>query len=120
MTYTSGDHWYSLVMTPECAIAFYAGGLLILGGLMVLIPRFRIGRIVIATAVAVVFMAFVNQLRLALLAHVFGVYGRDAFEWAHSLGGSTLMVVGLTLSLGIFMVIVLRRSRHRSSDNRGA
>lgn len=103
--------WLGLRMTAECSIAFYAGAILLFGALMVLIPRFAILRVLLATAIAVTTMVLLNQVRLAGLAWVFGAHGRGTFEWAHSIGGSVLMIGGLAVTLMLFFFVVVRGGR---------
>ena len=103
--------WQGLRMTAECSIAFYVGAILLFAALMMLIPRFAIGRVLLAGAIAATAMALLNQVRLAGLAWVLGAQGHAAFEWAHAIGGSVLMIGGLAVTLTLFFFVVVRRGR---------
>ena len=103
--------WLGLRMTAECSIAFYVGAILLFAALMMLIPRFSIGRVLLASAIAATTMVLLNQVRLAGLAWVFGEHGRETFEWAHSIGGSVLMIGGLAVTLVLFFFVVVRAGR---------
>lgn len=109
-----GGDWSGLRMTVECSIAFYVGAILLFGALMLLLPRFSMPRTLLATGVSAVWMVLLNQVRMFGLAWVLGEKGHDAFEWAHSLGGSILMLSGLAAALALFFVVVVRRSRKRA------
>ncbi|MGH1549258.1 exosortase R [Leifsonia poae] len=109
--FKQGDTWLGLRMTAECSIAFYVGAILLFAALMMLIPRFAILRVLLASAIAVTTMVLLNQVRLAALAWVFGAHGRETFEWAHSIGGSVLMIGGLAVTLTLFFFVVVRGGR---------
>jgi exosortase/archaeosortase family protein len=105
------DHWYALRVTAECSIAFYAGAVLLLAGLLTMIPRLNPLRILVAALVSAVALVALNQVRMVMLAIVFSSFGDDAFEWAHSLGGSFLMIFGLAGCLFLFFRLVIRGGR---------
>ena len=105
--------WLGLRMTAECSIAFYVGAILLFAALMMLIPRFTILRVLLAGAIAVTTMILLNQVRLVALAWVFGAHGRETFEWAHSIGGSVLMIGGLAVTLTLFFFVVVRTPQRR-------
>ena len=107
------DTFLALRITIECSIALYAGSIVIFGGLLMMLPRLRTVRVVVATALGAGLMILLNQVRIVGLAWVLSEYGRDGFEWAHSLGGSFLMTAGLVVSLGVFLGIVPRRRPRR-------
>lgn len=103
--------WYALIITPECSIAFYVGALVLLGAALLLIPRFQMSRILLAVAVSSLGMIALNQVRLAALGFIRAEYGGQAFDWAHTLGGSFLMMAGLAGCLALFFVVVVRGGR---------
>lgn len=99
--------WWALRVTVECAIAFYIGPVIMLGGLLSAIPRMGLVRVFSATAIVVAALVLLNQVRLLMLGFVLGTYGRGAFEWAHSLAGSFLMLFGLAGCLFLFFRLVI-------------
>lgn len=113
---TSDDRWFGLRITIQCAIALYVGPILILGGLMSSLTRLPLVRVLGATALAVVLMVTLNQVRFVLLAVVLATWGHDAFDWAHSLGGSFLMLFGLAASLFLFFRIIMGAVRPPRTD----
>ncbi|WAA65637.1 exosortase R [Microbacterium oxydans] len=102
-----GDTWWALRVTIECAIALYLGPVIMVGGLLTAIPRMGLLRVFTATTIAVAALLLLNQVRLLMLGFVLGTYGRGAFEWAHSLAGSFLMLFGLAGCLFLFFRVVI-------------
>lgn len=113
VVFLAGGDWLAMRITIECSIALYAGSIVIFGGLLLMLPRLRTVRVVVATAIGVALMILLNQVRIVGLAWVFAEHGREGFEWAHSLGGSFLMTAGLVVSLGVFLAIVPRRRKRK-------
>ncbi|RKR74705.1 exosortase R [Frondihabitans australicus] len=120
--YTYLGRGFVLRVTEECSIALYIGPIAIFGGLLTLVRRLRLRRIALATGIALVGMALLNQFRILALGFVFGTWGHDAFEWAHSLGGSFLMLFGLAACLAVFFRIVVigaKRSDRKATIKAG-
>lgn len=109
-----GATWWALRVTIECAIALYVGPIIMLGGLLTAIPRMSLVRVFSATAIAAAALVVLNQMRLLMLGFVLGQYGKGAFEWAHSLAGSFLMMFGLAGCLFLFFRVVILGSIRRS------
>ncbi|AAT89217.1 hypothetical protein ATY41_08105 [Leifsonia xyli subsp. xyli] len=109
--YQVAGRWYGMVITSECSIALYAGPILMLAAVFLIMSRFGTIRTLVAAAISVILLAMLNQIRLLGLAYVLSHWGADAFQWWHSLGGSFLMVSGLASILFLFFVMVIRRHR---------
>lgn len=107
--------WRGLQITPECSVAFFIAGAVVLGALLSAVPRFSVARVLLATCCAASFMVGLNQFRFVALAWVLAGYGKQPFEWAHSLGGSLLMVVGQLACFAIFVLLLVRRERFGGS-----
>ncbi len=108
IAYHLGDHWYALQITPECSAFIYLGAIFILAAIFAAIPRYRLGPLALALLLSSSILLLLNQVRFMGLAWVLGTYGKTAFDWAHSLGGSFLMMGGLAASLLIFFLLVVR------------
>lgn len=108
-----GEHWYAFVITAECSIAFYLGAILVVSAAIALLPRIRATRLLTATLIAMVLMTALNQVRFLGLAIIRAELGAEAFNWAHTLGGSILMLFGLGGCLFLFLMYVVRPSRRR-------
>jgi exosortase/archaeosortase family protein len=109
------QHWYAMRVTVECAIAFYVGGVLFFTGLLALIPRLNVLRLLLAAAASIAGLVALNQVRLLMLEFVFSHFGRDAFDWAHSLVGSFLMLFGIAGCLLLFFQLAVKH-RHRGAS----
>jgi exosortase/archaeosortase family protein len=105
-----GDgHWFALRITAECAIAFYVAAILALTAALLLLPRFPIGRLLIAGGVGVAGMVLLNQVRFIWLGYAFSFQSREVFDWVHIVGGSILMAVGMAATLLFFVLFVVRK-----------
>lgn len=111
IAFESGGHWYALIITPECSIAFYIAAIVFLGAALALVPRLRLSRVFLAVGISALGLFVLNQFRTASLAFLLSNYGPDAFDWAHTVGGSFLMMAGLTGCLALFFILVVRGSR---------
>ncbi|WP_025159059.1 exosortase R [Leifsonia aquatica] len=111
VAFETGGHWYALIITPECSIGFYVAAIVFLGAALTLVQRFRLSRIFLAVGISALGLVLLNQVRIAGLAFLLSHYGHDAFDWAHSIGGSFLMMAGLTGCLALLFVLVVRGSR---------
>ncbi|MDZ5145664.1 exosortase R [Microbacterium testaceum] len=114
------DHWMVLRVTVQCAIAFYAGALAILGGVLGISSRIKIARIALATITGIVGLTALNQLRLLVIGFAWGTWGRTGFAWAHGPIGTSIMLIGMAGALAVFFLIAVRKragaaSRLRSS-----
>lgn len=119
VAYASGDPavffrasggWYALVVGAECSVAFSLAAICVLGGVLALVKRLSLVRVVGATAISMTGMVLLNQVRIVGLAFVRAEFGQETFDWAHSLGGSFLMMAGLAGSLALFFAFVVRRA----------
>lgn len=111
IAFEGSGHWFALRITAECAIAFYVGALLLVSAALIVLPRFPIGRLLIATPLGVLGLALVNQVRLGWLAYALSFQGREVFDWVHVVGGSILMAAGMAATLLAFVVFVARKPR---------
>jgi exosortase/archaeosortase family protein len=108
VTFVIDERWFSLIVTPECSVAFYIGPILLLGAAIVLIRRVPIHRVLLAASVSAALLIALNQARFLGLAFALSHFGRNTFDWWHSLGGSFLMLSGVALSLFLFFRLVVR------------
>jgi exosortase/archaeosortase family protein len=117
-----GGHWYALRVTIECSIALYLGPLMMLGGALLATPRMGVIRIALATLTSVTTMAALNQARFLMLGYALGSGDRARFDWMHSLVGSSMMLLGIALSLTLFFRVVVVGSRRtvRSAGRRSS
>lgn len=112
VAYLVGGSWYALRITAECSVAFYIGGLLLFGAALSTALRLPPLRVVLASAAGVAVLALTNQARILGLGLIRGEFGSEAFAWAHSLGGSLLMLLGVVVALALFFAIAIdRRAR---------
>lgn len=107
-----GEHWYAIRITAECSIAFYAGAIAIAGAAIVLVPKIRIVRVLPAVLISMAVMVALNQVRFVGLTYALGAHGIEVFDWAHTIGGSILMMAGITGCIFFFLMYVVRPSRH--------
>jgi exosortase/archaeosortase family protein len=102
--------WAGLVVTSECSAAFFVGGVLVVGGLLVIVwHRSPAVRLLVATAATIALLLLVNTARLALLAEAAARWGTVGFGWAHTVAGSILMIATLCLSVIVFVRVGLLR-----------
>ena len=107
IAYLIDGGWFALRITAECSVAFFAGGLLILGGTLSLVLRLNPLRSACALVAGTAVLILVNQARFLGLGLVRGRLGQEAFEWAHTLGGSVLMLTGVIVALLLFFRIAI-------------
>ncbi|SBN61229.1 exosortase/archaeosortase family protein [Curtobacterium sp. 9128] len=118
VVFRSGDlQWNVLEITLECAIAFLLAGLLVMGAALVSVARFSLVRVLLAIGVGASLLVAVNQLRIVMLSLVLAHGGINAFEWAHSFAGSVVSLAGLTLTLLVVFVLVVRPGSRASTRN---
>lgn len=118
IAFAVGADWWALRVTTECAIALYIGPLLAFAGLFVAFPSISLVRTAWALVVAGVTLVLLNQARLVGLGYVFAEWGLNAYDWAHSLVGSFLMIFGVAGCLTLFFFAVIRPSRRGRSRTR--
>lgn len=110
--------WAGLVVTSECSAAFFVGGVLVVGGLLVIVwHRSPAVRLLVATTATIGLLLLVNTARLAFLAEAAARWGSVGFGWAHTVGGSVLMIATLCLAVIVFARVGLLR---RSEPSRNA
>lgn len=110
---------YLVNVTLECSVALYLAVVIAMGSSMLLFPRLRLTRVLLAMTAAAAGVILLNQLRLLLLELALLHGGRAVFEWMHSLVGSTLMLVGLGVCLLIFFRMAVAGSPFRSAHTTG-
>jgi exosortase/archaeosortase family protein len=116
VVYRIGGAWYALRITAECSVAFYIGGLLILGAAVSTALRLPPVRVLLAAVAGVAVLVLTNQTRILGLGLIRGEFGSEAFAWAHSLGGSLAMLLGVVVALMLFFAItVTRRARSEAT-----
>lgn len=102
--------WAGLVVTSECSAAFFVGGVLVVGGLLVILwHRSTAVRLLVATAATIALLLLVNTARLTLIAEAAARWGTVGFEWAHTVAGSVLMIATLCLATIVFARVGLLR-----------
>ena len=106
--------WVSLRVIPQCAIAGYLGGILLLAAILVSLPRVRILRLIAATILAAMSLILLNQFRLLVIGVMYAEGGREAFNWAHGPLGSIIMMLGVAAVLSGFFLFCVRDSRRRA------
>jgi exosortase/archaeosortase family protein len=114
-------HWYGIRLTIECSIAFYIAALVALAAVLLLLPRTSVARVLLAAGLGTIGLFVLNQIRLEMLAFALGRMNKEAFNWAHSLFGSVLMLIGVALCLLLFLRMSFRREanpRHRGAEDR--
>ncbi|MFJ2535756.1 hypothetical protein [Microbacterium maritypicum] len=110
--YARGGKWWALRVTPECGIGVYVAGILVLTGALSLIQKVSLLRLFFAASVSIAILVLLNQVRFAALGYIFAELGRDAFNISHSLGGSSLMLLGMVICLLFyFRTLVANSSR---------
>lgn len=109
--FRTGTSYWSLRVTAECSIAYFAGAILLIAAGFLFFRRYEPVRVMTATAISVVGLMGLNQVRFLALGWIMSATDHTTFEWAHSLGGSFLMIFGLAASLFCFfrLVIVTRK-----------
>lgn len=112
------DHWMVLRVTVQCAIAFYAAAIAMLGGFLVVGSRIRLTRIALATVTGIIGLTALNQLRLLIIGFAWGTWGAPGFSWAHGPIGTLMMLVGMAGALAGFFLIVVRLRRGEDSRPR--
>jgi exosortase/archaeosortase family protein len=103
--------WFGLKVTALCAIAYYIGPLLALGGILLAGTRIGVLRVLAATAVGSASLILLNQLRLFLIAFAYRQGDHGAFNWMHGPVGSTIMLIGVAGVFVAFFTICLRGRR---------
>lgn len=107
---------HGLDITPSCSLARLAAPLLIVAGLLVAVPRFRPGRVVLAVTSALLLLGLINQGRMVLIAFTVDRFGlADAQLYVHTLAGSLITVLGIATCLALAAWITFSGSRGGAS-----
>jgi exosortase/archaeosortase family protein len=110
-------YWHSNVMvggvevTAECSSALLIGPLLLAGAAMIISGRFPRRRIGIALALACPLLFLLNLVRLVSIAWASSRWSYDGFNWAHTVAGALLGIAAVTVSVGVFLLILLYQGR---------
>ena len=104
---------HALRVTYECTSAFLLGPLLLGGALVAAVSgrRFRLRRILTATAIGAAVAFGINVARLTMIAWAIDRWGESGYEWSHVVAGSVVTIIGATTAVAIFLVIVMRGGR---------
>lgn len=107
---------HGLRVTAECTAAFLLGPLLILSGLILASGRFSVTRALSATVVAGTILVLANQGRIVLIAWATAKWGVEGgYQWSHTVGGSIVVGIGVTLALVAFMIMLSARRKRNST-----
>ena len=106
---------HALRITTECTSAFLLGPLLLVGALVAAAGRrFRLRRVLAATAICAAVAFGFNLLRLTMIAWATNNWGEQTgYEWSHVVAGSIVTIIGATTALAIFLIIVLSGGKRR-------
>ena len=109
--FRTGTSYWTLRVTAECSVAYFAGAILLIAAVFLFFRRYEPVRVMTAAAISVVGLTGLNQVRFLALGWIMSTTDDRTFEWAHSLGGSFLMIFGLAAALFCFfrLVIVTRK-----------
>lgn len=110
-----------LHITPECSVAYVVGPLLILCGLLSLLRRLPVRRMVGAAIAGVAVIASVNLLRISMVAVAVTHFPSDrAMWWWHVVVGSIVSLVGVGSGLALTTRVAFggdrRASRRPATD----
>jgi exosortase/archaeosortase family protein len=114
---TAGSRTVGLQITASCTAIFLMVPFFFLAALMMLIPRLRVARTLLAVAVSLMVVFWLNQLRLLIIAwatHRWGI--GQGFDWAHILAGAILTTLSMLIALYLFFRLSLTGRRGGLSD----
>jgi exosortase/archaeosortase family protein len=110
-------YWHSNLMVggvevaAECSSALLIGPLLLVGAALLISGRFARRRIAIALALSCPLLFLLNLVRLTAIAWASSRWSYDGFNWAHTVAGALLAIAAVTVSIGLFILIVLYPGR---------
>lgn len=105
---------HALRVTNECTSAFLLVPLLLVGAVVAAAGgrRFRLRRVLTATAICAAVAFGINVLRLTMIAWATNKWGEKAgYEWSHVVAGSVVTIIGATTAVAIFLVILMNGSK---------
>ena len=101
-----------LHISPACSLAYVAGPLLVVFGLLLLLGRLPQRQVVAGVLAGIGLMVVVNTVRMVLIAESINLFDSpSAFWWAHIVAGSLLAVVGNVVALALALRIAFRNRR---------
>jgi exosortase/archaeosortase family protein len=109
---TTASRTVGLQITASCTAIFLMVPFFVLGGLMVLIPRLNVARLLLGVVVGATVVFCLNQLRLLIIAWATHRWGIDrGFDWAHILAGAILTTLSMLTALFLFFRLSLSQRR---------
>jgi exosortase/archaeosortase family protein len=105
---------HALRVTNECTSAFLLVPLLVVGAVVAAAGgrRFRLRRVLAATAICAAVAFGINVLRLTMIAWATNEWGeKTGYEWSHVVAGSVVTIIGATTAVAIFFVILISGSK---------
>ena len=117
--------YFTMVVSTGCSVVLLMIPLVLVAALMLVTGRSTAARIIPTLVVSVGALLALNQLRFVLITVMTRQGGLAAFEWAHTVIGSVLVLAGLSAIIVFFIRVVSRqkiqpRARQRQSGGSGA
>ena len=101
-----------LEITASCSGIFLIVPFFFLGGVMAFIPRVRLPRLFLGTALGAASVFLLNQLRLLIIAVSTWRWGiSTGFDWSHILAGGVVTTIGVLIGLFLFFRFALAGRR---------
>lgn len=105
---TTGSRTVGLQITASCTAIFLMVPFFLLAAFMMLIPRLKVGRLLLGVAVSAVVVFWLNQFRLLIIAwatHQWGI--GEGFDWSHILAGAVVTTLSMMIALYLFFRLSL-------------
>ena len=104
----------AFVITPACSSMIVAVIFFLASALLSLVARrFRLRRILMAFAVAVVLAVFINLARVLLIVLASSEWSRTiGFQLSHEWVGSLLTVFGMAFAILVYLILLARDRSH--------
>jgi exosortase/archaeosortase family protein len=119
--YQLGHRWVGFAITGGCSVALLMIPPFILTSVLISLQRVSWVRGVVAVVGSVVLLAFVNQVRLFIIASAMQWWGfKTGYERSHVLIGSGITTIGIALVTIIFLIAITRQPGRRAPRNPGA
>lgn len=111
--------WGGFTITEECSAAWFVGGVLLATALLLAMwHRAGAGPLLVAGLVTAVLLVVVNTARMVLITEATVHWGETGFGWAHTVGGSILMIATLCLCAVLFArIALLPRTRRPGAEH---
>lgn len=115
---TNGARTVGLQITASCTAVFLVVPFVVLAAFMILVPRTRTSRVLVAMVVAAMIVFWLNQLRLLIIGWATRQFGvNEGFNWAHILAGSIVSTLSMLIALFLFFWLSLaERARTPRED----